>query len=80
MPRRAIAAGGTDFFGFAHTVALKNDGTQTVTIDYDSMHTRQQTGVAGVDIGWLEGREWLKKITPSPVTVATMPLLRRRGL
>jgi len=57
---------------FARQWALKNDGTQTVMIEVDALHTVQQTGVAGMDIGWEDAQSEVSTLATHPVTVAVI--------
>jgi cell wall-associated protease len=57
---------------FAQQWGLNNDGTQTVAIDVDPLHTIMQTGVSGVDVGYLAGTAEISKMSPAPVTVAVI--------
>ena len=56
---------------FPQQWALHNDGTQTVTIDADPLHTVLQPGLAGVDVGWEEAATDVQAAT-SPVIVAVI--------
>lgn len=52
--------------------SLLNDGTQTVTLEPDDLHTIQQKGIAGVDIGWLPAKEKIAVLAQAPVLVAVI--------
>ena len=67
----SAATAPTDPF-FEQQWALHNDGTQTIQIGVDDLHTIQQPGKAGVDIGWLEGQSQAASLAQAPVTVAVI--------
>lgn len=52
--------------------SLSNDGSQTVMVDLDDLHTVTQMGIPGVDIGWLQAMNEISGLTASPVTVAVI--------
>ncbi len=52
--------------------ALKNDGTQNIHVNLDSLHTYEQKGVAGVDIGWSEAQNEIMERATSPTIVAVI--------
>jgi subtilisin family serine protease len=57
---------------FPQQWALHNDGTQTVMLSKDDLHTVLQKGKAGQDVGWLEARAEILRRATSPVTVAVI--------
>lgn len=57
---------------FSQQWSLHNDGTQTVNIDVDDLHTLQQKGKVGVDIGYLESKAEVAAKAQAPVVVAVI--------
>ncbi len=52
--------------------ALYNDGSQTINLDFDNLHSLQQKAIAGVDIGWLEAQEQISHFALKPVIIAVI--------
>jgi hypothetical protein len=52
--------------------SLNNDGSHTVMIDQDDLHSVAQKGSPGADIGWLQAKDLISPLTPTPVTVAVI--------
>lgn len=67
----AYAASLNDPF-FPQQWSLHNDGTQSISVDIDDLHTLTQAGVVGTDIGWLEAQPEIAKKASSPVIVAVI--------
>ena len=57
---------------FKQQWGIYNDGTQKITLDQDDLHSIQQQGVNGIDIGWLDAQENLNQLKKSAVTVAVI--------
>lgn len=57
---------------FSQQWSLHNDGTQSISVDLDDLHTLTQTGVAGTDIGWIEAQAEIAQKATSPVLVAVI--------
>ena len=52
--------------------ALDNDGSQSVNIDFDNLHSIEQKAVSGVDIGWVKAQALILKSDLQPVIVAVI--------
>src|SRR6185437_7621001 len=68
---RSASTGPNDPY-FPQQWSLHNDGTQSIPIDADPLHTIMQKGTAGADIGWLAAQPEISKLKASPVTVAVI--------